>query len=110
MDKEIVASIQKAIGSSPELRSKKELIESFIARINPQGSIIDDWSSHVRGEMERELDAIIQQEKLRPEKARRFMENAFRDGAPRTTGTDLDAILPPLGQSLINPESPNGLG
>lgn len=37
-DKEIIVAIQKAIGSSPELRSKKELIESFIATSirNPQ--------------------------------------------------------------------------
>lgn len=93
-DKEIVASIQKAIGSSPELRSKKELIESFIATLNPQSSITEDWSSHVQQKMEQELEEIIVQEKLKPEKARKFVENAFRDGALRTTGTDLDAILP----------------
>ena len=93
-DKEIVASIQKAIGASPELRSKKELIESFIATINPNSSVVEDWSYHVQSKMEEELEAIIQHEKLKPELARKFVENAFRDGALKTTGTDLDAILP----------------
>ena len=93
-DKEIVASIQKAIGASPELRSKKELIESFIATVNPNSSIVEDWSYHVQSKMEKELEAIIQHEKLKPELARKFVENAFRDGALKTTGTDLDAILP----------------
>ena len=95
-DKEIVASIQKAIGASPELRSKKELIESFIATVNPDSQIVEDWSFHVQTKMAEELEAIIVEEKLKPEKARKFVENAFRDGTLRTTGTDLDAILPPV--------------
>lgn len=93
-DKEIIVSIQKAIGSSPELRSKKELIENFIATINPESSITEDWSSYVRQRMLEELEEIIQKEKLKPVKARKFMENAFHDGTLRTTGTDLDSILP----------------
>ncbi len=104
-DKEIVASIQKAIGASPELRSKKELIENFIATINPQSSVTDDWSSYVKQEMEKELDEIIKQEKLKPEKTKKFVENAFRDGVLRTTGTDLDSILPAV--SIFNKKGPS---
>lgn len=33
-DKEVLVSIKKEIDSSPELRSKKALIENFIAGIN----------------------------------------------------------------------------
>ena len=105
LDKEIVASIQKAIGSSPELRSKKELIESFIATINPESSVTNDWSSHVQTKMEEELEEIIQKEKLKPEKTRKFIENAFRDGTLRTTGTDLDSILPAV--SIFNKKGPS---
>lgn len=99
-DKQIVVSIQKAIGASPELRSKKELIESFIATINPKSSVTEDWSSHVRKTMEHDLEEIIRKEKLKPEKTRKFIENAFRDGLLRTTGTDLDSILPAV--SIFN--------
>lgn len=104
-DKEIIVAIQKAIGSSPELRSKKELIESFIATINPESSVVEDWSSHVKEKMEEELEEIIQKEKLKPEKARKFIENAFRDGVLRTTGTDLDSILPAV--SIFNKTGPS---
>ena len=95
-DKEIITSIQKAINASPELRSKKELIDSFIATVNPKSSIAEDWSAHVQQRKNEELEEIIAQEKLKPEKARKFVDNAFRDGVLRTTGTDLDAILPPV--------------
>ena len=105
MDKEIVASIQKAIGSSPELRSKKELIENFIATINPGSSVISDWSTYIQHNMEQEFEEIIQKERLKREKAQKFMKNAFRDGVLRTTGTDLDAILPAV--SIFNKTGPS---
>lgn len=55
--------------------------------------------------MEEELEEIIQKEKLKPEKARKFIENAFRDGVLRTTGTDLDSILPAV--SIFNKTGPS---
>ena len=36
------------------------------------------------------------EERLRPEDTRKFMENAFRDGEIKTTGTDIDKLLPPI--------------
>ena len=42
------------------------------------------------------LAAIIEAEGLKPDEARQFMDNAFRDGILKTTGTDLDKILPPM--------------
>jgi len=36
------------------------------------------------------------EEKLKPEETRRFMDNAFRDGMLKTTGTDIDKIMPPV--------------
>ena len=43
-----------------------------------------------------ELEQIIAEEKLKPAEAQRFVANAFRDGALKTTGTDIDQILPPV--------------
>ena len=45
--------------------------------------------------MHRELSDIIESEKLKPVEARKFVENALRDGVLRTTGTGVNAILPP---------------
>ena len=33
---------------------------------------------------------------MKPSETKKFIENAFRDGQVRTTGTDLDKILPPM--------------
>lgn len=45
---------------------------------------------------EKELSAIIEEEKLKPEETQRFIANALRDGALKTTGTAIDKIMPPL--------------
>ena len=51
-DKEILIDIKKAINSSLELRSKKELIEGFIERVNSSKNITDDFQKFVREEKE----------------------------------------------------------
>ena len=61
-DKEILVSIQNAIDSSPELRSKKKLIETFVAGINDIDDIIAEWRSFVAEEKEKELRQIIEEE------------------------------------------------
>ncbi len=45
---------------------------------------------------EADLTEIISAENLKPEETRKFMENAFRDGAVKTTGTDIDRLMPPV--------------
>ena len=55
-----------------------------------------DWKDFVKKQKEQDLDTIIKEEKLKPEEARKFIENSFRDGGIKTTGTDLDKILPPI--------------
>ncbi len=94
-DKEILVDIRKAIEASLQLRSKKELIEEFIASVNASTKVDEDWRKFVQAQRESEISAIIAEEKLRPEATRKLMDNAFRDGALKTTGTDIDRILPP---------------
>ena len=95
-DKEILIAIDRAIKSSLELRSKKELIEGFIQSINVNSVIESDWQKFVRDQQEQDLSDLIQEEKLKPEETRKFVDNAFRDGTLKTTGTDIDKILPPV--------------
>ena len=89
-DKEILITIQKAVDASPELRSKKALIETFIAGINDVSDVMLEWRTFVAEEKERQLVTIIQEENLKDEETRRFMDSAFRDGSVKTTGTDID--------------------
>ena len=95
-DKEILITIRKAIDASPELRSKRELIETFIAGINEVEDVMNGWHEYVAEERERELVQIIQDEKLKEEETRKYIENAFRDGEIKTTGTDIDKLMPPV--------------
>lgn len=95
-DKEILITIQKAVDASPELRSKKALIETFIAGINDVSDVMLEWRSFVAEEKERQLVTIIQEENLKDEETRRFMDSAFRDGSVKTTGTDIDKLMPPI--------------
>ena len=52
-DKEILITIQKAVDASPELRSKKALIETFIAGINDVSDVMLEWRTFVAEEKER---------------------------------------------------------
>ena len=39
---------------------------------------------------------IIEEENLKQDETRKFVENSFRDGELKTTGTAIDKILPPM--------------
>lgn len=95
-DKEVLITIRKAVDASPELRSKKTLIENFIDDLNDVDDVMSEWRTYVAKEKEKELADIITTEKLKPEETRKFIENAFRDGEIKTIGTDIDKLMPPV--------------
>lgn len=95
-DREILIDIKKAIDSSIELRSKKELIEGFIDRVNSSKNVTDDFKKFVREEKEKDLEKVIEEEKLKPEETKKLIDNSLRDGTLKTTGTDIDKLLPPV--------------
>ena len=96
VDKEVLVTIRKAIDSSPQLRSKKQLIENFIAGVNEMDDVIAGWQEYVIQQRENDLVTIIQEENLKDEETRVFMENAFREGEVKTVGTDIDKLMPPV--------------
>jgi len=95
-DKTILADINKSINASVELRSKKTLIEGFIAQMTVKTDVDKDWKEFIKKQKDEDLENLIAEEKLRPEEAKKFIANAFRDGDIKTSGTDLDKILPPI--------------
>ena len=99
-DKEIIESIRRIIDSNPQLRSKKQLIEDFIGKVNVEGtinsSISEEWFLYVLEEEQKDLDALIAAEKMPEYETKRFVENSFRDGVMKTTGTGIDKIMPPM--------------
>ena len=95
-DKEILVNIRKAVSASMQLRSKKELIEDFVASVNAATDVASAWETYVKQRRQDDLNEIIASEKLKADETAKFVENAFRDGAIRTTGTDIDKILPAM--------------
>ncbi len=97
-DKEMLIKIQNAIDSSPELRSKKALIENFVEGINDIDDVMIEWRTYVAEQRENELKSIIESEKLKEEETRKFIAESFKNGFVKTTGTDIARILPPTGR------------
>ena len=95
-DQEIRLSIEKAMDSNIELRSKKELILRFIDKINTASDIDKDWRDFVNENMKKDLNDIIETENLKEKETQTFMKNAFHDGELKSTGTTFANILPPV--------------
>lgn len=89
-------SIQKSINSSPELRSKKDLILNFINQVNNSETVGEEWKQYITEKRKEDLDEIIKEERLKPEETEHYMLVALNDGYFKTTGTDFDHILPPI--------------
>ena len=95
-DKSILTAIDKAVNSSIEFRSKKELVEGFIEQVNTSAQVDDDWCTFVAEQKEKDLSALIGDEKLKPDETRKFLVSSSRDGMMKTTGTDIDKTPPPI--------------
>ena len=101
-DKEIRAAIERAINSSPSLRNKKDLIESFVDSVTTKTKVDAQWQSFVATKKTEELERIISEENLNAEATLTFIDNAFRDGSIAATGTAITKILPPVSRFSKN--------
>lgn len=95
-DGEIRVRISKSIDSSPDLRDKKELIEQFIDQLTPNSDVDAAWRQYVNAEKKRQFDTIVEEEKLKRDKAVEFIENAYERGYVPEGGMELDGIMPPI--------------
>lgn len=96
LDAEAVARIMKAVDSSTQLRSKKELIEAFLRIVNVNTDVHKDWHTFVNVEMEADIQNIIDDENLKPEQTRAYIAKSFDFGSLKTNGTAIDDIMPPV--------------
>ena len=101
-DKEIKVNILKSIDASVELRSKKDLIESFINSLTPSSNVDDDWKKFVNAQKIAELDKIIEDENLNKEETYKYVNNAFKNGYVQENGIQINKVLPPL--PIIDPQ------
>ena len=68
----------------------------LIFQINDVSDVMIEWRQYVAAEKERQLVEIIHEENLKEAETRKFIEVAFRDGSVKTTGTDIDKLMPPV--------------
>lgn len=94
-NREIRATITRAIDASPSLRNKKDLIEEFVDSLTVTADVPGEWQAYVAARRAQELERIIEEEGMRPEAARTYVADAFRDGRLETSGTAITRILPP---------------
>lgn len=93
-DRDAYNEIMKAVGSSTKTRSKKELIEKFINEVDYATD--DDWHRFAEKEYRNDVEKLILRENLKPGPAEKFIAECLEGGYVKTTGTDIDACLPPM--------------
>ena len=96
-DREIVVKAMKSVMASPDLRNKEELIRQFIENHTPETDVHDQWNTFVRRNQQKAIEDIISEENLNRTKALEFVEQSFRNGEIRESGTGIADILPPMG-------------
>src|SRR6185312_8996568 len=79
-DREIRATINRAVAASPSLRNKRDLIEQFVDSVSITDKVDTAWHEFIKVRKAAELDRLIAEEGIDPAAARKFMDNAFRDG------------------------------
>ncbi len=94
-DREIRATIERAIRASPSLRSKRDLIEQFVDSVSVSSQVDVAWTEFVVAQKTAQLDQIITDERLKADKTQVLVKNAFRDGAIPVNGPAIGEILPP---------------
>lgn len=92
-DKVILADIKRAIGATPSLRNKRDLIDAFIHSINSSDNVTDDWKSYIAEAKESELVSIIEEEALDETKTRVFIDRAFSEGKVSEVGTEIAELM-----------------
>ena len=95
-DKEILVEVDRAVKSSIELRSKKELIEAFIADVNASSDIHKDWPIFVSSQKELDLNRLIFDEKLKELETKKFVDDCLRNGVFKTSGEEIAKLMPPM--------------
>lgn len=95
-DKSILADIDRTIMASPDLRSKKDLIDSFIDTLASGADVQRDWKAYIEEKKQEEFDRIVREERLKVGPAERFIADCITEGYIDTDGTRIVSLLPPV--------------
>ncbi|AHF78787.1 DEAD/DEAH box helicase [Sodalis praecaptivus] len=103
----LTEEVRRLIRSSMGNRAKEGLIVDFIQQTNlddmpDKASIIDAFFVFAQREQQREADALIKQENLNEEAAKRYIRTSLKREYATENGTELNETLPKL--SPLNPQ------
>ena len=103
----LTEEVRRLIRSSLGNRAKEELVVDFIQQTNlddmpDKAGIIDAFFTFAQREQQREADALIKEENLNEEAARRYIRTSLKREYATENGTELNATLPKI--SPLNPQ------
>lgn len=103
----LIEEVRRLIRSSLGNRAKESLIVDFIKQTNldelpDKAGIIDAFFSFAQREQQREADALIKEENLNEDAARRYIRASLKREYATENGTELNETLPKL--SPLNPQ------
>ncbi|EPA7053107.1 HsdR family type I site-specific deoxyribonuclease [Escherichia coli] len=104
---EMTEEVKRLIRSSLGNRAKEGLVVDFIQQTNlddlpDKASIIDAFFTFAQREQQREAEALIKEENLNEEAAKRYIRTSLKREYATENGTELNETLPRL--SPLNPQ------
>ncbi|EGW8316429.1 HsdR family type I site-specific deoxyribonuclease [Escherichia coli] len=104
---EMIEEVKRLIRSSLGNRAKEGLVVDFIQQTNlddlpDKASIIDAFFTFAQHEQLREAEALIKEENLNEEAAKRYIRTSLKREYATENGTELNETLPKL--SPLNPQ------
>lgn len=99
--------VRRVIRASLGNRAKEGLVVDFINqtdldRIGDKASVIDAFFAYAQAEQQREAQALIDDEGLNADAARRYIASSLKREFASENGTELNAVLPRM--SPLNPQ------
>ena len=103
----LVEDVRRVIRSSLGNRAKEDLVVDFINQtdldqIGDKASVIDAFFQFAQAEQQREVQELIDEEKLNTDAAKRYITNSLKREFASDSGTELNALLPKM--SPLNPQ------
>ena len=103
----LIEDIRRVIRASLGNRAKESLVVDFINQtdldqLGDKASVIDAFFTFAQAEQQREALALIEDEELNAEAARRYINTSLKREFASENGTELNALLPKM--SPLNPK------
>jgi len=104
---DLVEEVRRAIRASLGNRAKESLLVDFIhqtdlSQFDDKASVIEAFFAFAQAEQQREAQALIAEENLNDEAAKRYISNSLKREFASENGTELNTILPKM--SPLNPQ------